>query len=134
MLSKPRKIACIVAAIFYVVAGILHFLHPGSYVKIVPPFIPRALAMVFISGLAEIAGGIGLLIPQLRRTAAWGLIILLVAVFPANIYMAVHKVQLTSNPLPALLLWGRLPLQFLFIWWLLFVQNEPGRTKRTDQT
>ena len=67
-----RKIALVVAAVFYAIAGILHFLHPGGYVKIVPPFIPHPLAMVYFSGLAEIAGGLGLLLPQLRRAAAWG--------------------------------------------------------------
>jgi uncharacterized membrane protein len=69
--------------------------------------------MVYISGVAEAAGGVGLLIPQLRRAAAWGLVALLVAVFPANVYMA------TSAPAFSWILWARLPLQPVFIWWVL---------------
>jgi len=115
-----RKIALVVAAVFYVVAGLLHFFHPRGYVKIVPPFIPHPLAMVYISGLAEIAGGLGLLLPSLRRAAAWGLVALLIAVLPANIYMALDRVQVTANPPPGLLLWARVPLQFVLIWWVLW--------------
>ena len=85
-----------------------------------PPFIPAALAMVYISGSAEIAGGLGLLLPPVRGMAGWGLVALLIAVFPANIYMAVDHVQVTANPLPAWLLWGRLALQPLMIWWVLW--------------
>jgi len=82
--------------------------------------------MVYLSGLGEIAGGIGLLIPALRRAAAWGLVILLVAVFPANVYMAMERVPVTGHPLPALLLWARLPLQAVLIWWVLWC-TKPAR-------
>jgi len=121
-----RTIARVVAAAFYVAAGILHFARPNVYVKIIPPFIPAPLAMVYLSGLGEIAGGIGLLIPALRRAAAWGLVILLVAVFPANVYMAMERVPVTGHPLPALLLWARLPLQAVLIWWVLWC-TKPAR-------
>ena len=120
MPASSRKIGWILAAILYVVAGTLHFLHPGVYVRIIPPFIPQPEAMVWISGMAEIAGGIGLLIRPLRRAAAWGLVALLVAVFPANIYMAASHIQVTDHPLPGILLWARLPLQFVLIWWVLW--------------
>ncbi len=79
--------------------------------------------MVDISGAAEMAGGIGLLIPVLRRAAAWGLVALLIAVFPANIYMAMDNIQFTARPLSPALLWGRLLLQPLFIWWVLRVKT-----------
>ena len=115
-----RRIAFAACALFFTVAGILHFLNPHPYVKIMPPFIPWPLPMVYISGAAEIAGGIGLLLPPLRRAAAWGLIALLIAVFPANIYMALDHVQVTANPLPGWLLWARLPLQFVLIWWVAY--------------
>lgn len=88
-----------------------------------PPWIPWHLAMVYLSGAAEIAGGIGLLIPGLRRAAAWGLVALLIAVFPANIYMAVDHIQVTAHPMPAALLWGRLPLQAVLIWWVLWASR-----------
>jgi uncharacterized membrane protein len=97
---------------------------PAPYLAIVPPWIPWHLAMVDISGAAEIAGGIGLLISSLRRAAAWGLVALLIAVFPANIYMAVDNVQFTAHPLPPGLLWGRLLLQPLFIWWVLYASKS----------
>jgi uncharacterized membrane protein len=113
MLSKTQKVFLAIAAVFYMTAGSLHFLIPDQYMKIMPPYIPWHLAMVYISGAAEVAGGVGLLIPQLRRAAAWGLVALLVAVFPANVYMA------TSAPAFSWILWARLPLQPVLIWWVL---------------
>ena len=105
----------------YVVAGILHFLVPGLYVQIVPPVFPAPLALVYLSGLAEIAVGIGLLIPRTRRYAAWATIALLVAVFPANVYMATSGVVVEGIPgggdPSALVRWGRLPLQAVLILW-----------------
>jgi uncharacterized membrane protein len=106
-------------AIFFAFAGFLHLVHPAPFVKIVPPWIPAHSAMVLISGLAEIAGGLGLLVPGLRHPAAWGLAALLVAVFPANIYMAMDQLQVTQTPLGPAILWGRLALQPLMIWWVL---------------
>jgi uncharacterized membrane protein len=90
------------------------------YLKIMPPYVPLPMAMVYISGAAEIAGGIGLLIPPVRRAAAWGLVALLIAVFPANIYMATNPVESGAASPPAAALYGRLLLQPLFIWWALW--------------
>jgi uncharacterized membrane protein len=106
------------AAVFYVTAGSLHLLQTAAYLKIMPPFVPHPLAIVYFSGLAEIAGGIGLLIRPLQRAAAFGLITLLVAVLPANVYMAVENIQVTATPIPNWLLYARLPVQLLLIWWL----------------
>ena len=92
------------------------FSHPAPYVQIVPPFVPAPLAMVYLSGAAEIAGGVGLLFPPFRRAAAVGLVTLLIAVLPANIYMAVENIQVTSMPVPVWLLWARLPVQLVLIW------------------
>ena len=119
-ISKARTIARVVASMFYVGAGLMHFLRPAPYVKIMPPFLQWPLELVYVSGAAEVAGGLGLLAPTLRRAAAWGLVALLVAVFPANIYMALAQVQVTANPAPGWLLWARLPLQALLIWWVLW--------------
>jgi len=99
---------------------------PGPYLRIIPPWIPWHPAMLYISGAAEIAGGVGLLIRPLRRAAAWGLAALLIAVFPANIYMAQEHIQFTAHPLPPALLWGRLLLQPLFIWWVLYAGRDPA--------
>jgi uncharacterized membrane protein len=103
------------AAIFFVVAGTFHFLKPEMYLQIMPPYFPAPQLLVAVSGIAEIAGGIGLLIPRLRRAAGWGLIALLFAVFPANIYMVQHPERFHFAPW---ILWARLPLQFVFIAWV----------------
>ncbi len=111
----------ILIAIAFMGAGAAHFLRTDLFVRIVPPMFPQPRALVFISGVCEIAGGLGLLIPRLRRPAAWGLIALLIGVFPANIYMAVHADRFADLKLPPVFLWLRLPLQPVFIaavWWV----------------
>ena len=124
MTKRSRSIAAVaatfVAAAFYIGAGTLHFVSPAPYLKIMPPWVPWHLAMVYLSGVAEIAGGLGLLIPRLRRAAAWGLVALLICVFPANLYMATSHIQMTANPAPEWVAWARLPVQILLIWWLLW--------------
>ncbi len=90
------------------------------YMKIIPPYVPWHLATVYVSGAAEILGGIGLLIPPVRRAAALGLVALLIAVFPANIYMLSNPIEAGAGALPPAALWGRLLLQPIFIWWLLW--------------
>jgi uncharacterized membrane protein len=115
-----QKIGCGIAAIFYVGAGILHFLKPALYLRIVPPYIPWPVLAVKVSGLCEILGGLGLLVPVTRRAAAWGLVALLTAVFPANVYMAMHPIEAGAAAIDPLFRWGRLPLQALLIWWVLW--------------
>jgi uncharacterized membrane protein len=107
----------VLLAAIMIVAGILHFVIPKGYVRMIPRALPQPLLLVYISGVAEIAGGAGLLVPQVSRAAAWGLIALLVAVFPANINMAVNRIGLTKAPPKMWMLWARLPLQFLLIYW-----------------
>lgn len=109
-----------IAAAFFTFAGVLHFVKTPMYLKIMPPYLPWRLAMVYLSGAAEIAGGLGLLVPPVRRAAAWGLVALLVAVFPANVYMATNPAEAGAASLPAVALWGRLLLQPIFIWWVLW--------------
>jgi uncharacterized membrane protein len=105
-------------AVFFIVAGMLHFLFPGPYLRIVPPVLPWPRLLVFVSGAAEILGGVGLLFPFSQRMAAYGLVALLVAVFPANIYMAVAHVPFPGVMGSTWAQWLRLPLQFLLIWWV----------------
>jgi Predicted membrane protein len=104
----------------YVVAGVLHFVAPELYVQIIPPILPAPLALVYLSGVAEIAVGVGVLVPQTRRYAAWATIAMLIAIFPANLYMATSMVVVDgiggSDPSP-LIRWGRLPLQGVLILW-----------------
>jgi uncharacterized membrane protein len=106
------------AALFFVFAGIGHFLKPEFYVQIVPSGFPSPKILVMVSGVCEIAGGVGLLIPWLRKFAGGGLIALLIAVFPANIYMALHPERFGFAPW---LLWARLPMQLVIGAWIWFV-------------
>ncbi len=101
---------------FFLAAGLLHFLKPKPYVAIVPDALPRKLELVYVSGMAEIAGGAGVLPGPTRRAAGWWLIATLLAVFPANVNMAVNADR--YHRIPTWLLWVRLPIQGLLIAWV----------------
>ena len=102
----------------YVAAGVNHFVSTDFYLAIMPPWVPWHLAAVQVSGAAEIALGVAVLFPRARRLAAWGLVALLVAVFPANVHMALDRVRIDGQlPMPLWALWLRLPLQGLLIAW-----------------
>ncbi len=105
-----------------VTMGTLHFAHPEPFIQVVPSYLPYHSALVAISGAAEIAGGLGLLLNQTRRAAGIGLILLFIAVFPANIDMAIHRPAMIAPQLQPLL-WIRLPFQPLLIWWAYSVSN-----------
>ena len=99
-------------------AGLLHFLKTQFFVDMVPAALPAPVSLVYVSGVFEILGGIGLLVPRTRRFSAFGLIALFVAVFPANINMAVNHITPTgTTEMPVWVLWARLPLQGVLIWW-----------------
>lgn len=115
-------IARALAALFFVAAGLGHFIIPSFYLAMMPPWLPAPLLMVQLSGVAEIAGGVGLLIPRVRRLAGIGLVVLLIAVFPANIQMLQNA---RAAGTPELALWIRLPFQLLFIAWVLVVSRPP---------
>jgi uncharacterized membrane protein len=100
-----------------VIVGVTHFTEPANFVAIVPEVLPAKLALVYISGIAEIAGGLGLILPATRRLAAWGLVALYIAVFPANINMLVNDLPLGDKPLETWQLWARLPIQLVLIAW-----------------
>ena len=104
--------------LLFVVAGLNHFRSTPLYLAIMPPALPFPLALVYLSGLAEIAGGAGVWHPRTRRAAGWGLLALLLAVFPANIYMATDNVVPPGYDIPRALLWARLPLQLVFMFWV----------------
>ena len=108
-----KYLSLMVMGIFYISIGISHFTSPIWYVQIVPPYLPYKLELVYISGLFEILFGGMLLFKKTRFLASWGLILLLIAVYPANIYLAqTNGEAMNSTPLIA---WGRLPLQFIFV-------------------
>lgn len=110
-----KPVTRLLVGLFFIGVGVLHFVNPAPFVKIMPTWLPAHLALVYISGVFEVLGGIGLIVPRTRRFAAWGLIALLIAVFPANINMAVNEIYLDGMPHEPWLLWARLPMQLVFM-------------------
>ena len=120
-----RRLQLLVAV--FLIAGVSHFVVPDAFERIVPAWLPRPRLMVYVSGIAEIAGAIGLLIPSLRRYAGIGLITLLVCVFPANINMLQMARESNADAAYQLVLWMRLPLQPLLIWLVWQAALRPQR-------
>ena len=110
-----KKIVLIGLSFFFINVGVDHFINPNFYISIMPPAFPLHAEAVYISGFFEVVGGIGVLIPRLRKIAGWGLLALLVAVYPANIYMALTPGAFPEAPLS--LLYLRLLFQFVFFYW-----------------
>jgi uncharacterized membrane protein len=104
-------------AALYAASGLLHFAKPRAYEAIVPDYLPAHRELVLVSGAAELACAAGVALPRTRRSAGWGIVALLVAVFPANVHMALHPQRYAQIPRWAL--WARLPLQPLAVWWAL---------------
>ena len=108
-----KLLSIITMGLFYISVGVNHFTDPYWFLQIVPPYLPYKIELVYISGLLEVILGLMLLIPKTRFYAGWGLIVLLIAVYPANIYLAqTNGEAMNTTPLVA---WGRLPFQFIFI-------------------
>lgn len=105
------KIARILLALFFIISGANHFLSPDFYLAIMLPYFPLHAQLVAISGAAEVAGGLGVLFPPTRKLAAWGLIALLVAIFPANIQAISTGMVIADRAVPNWILWSRLLLQ-----------------------
>ena len=113
MLPMIKILSIYIMGVFYIIVGVKHFQDPGWFVQIIPPILPYKYALVYISGLFEVLLGVLLMIPKSQSIAAKGLIILLICVYPANIYLAqTNGAALGISPLIA---WGRLPFQFVFI-------------------
>jgi uncharacterized membrane protein len=116
---------------FVMFTGVLHFVRPQPFVDIVPACLPCPLALVYISGVFEILGGIGLMIPQTRRYAAWGLIALFIAVFPANVNMALNRLPFMGEVHPVAN-WVRLPFQLVLIWWA-YLYTQPDNSRNAGE-
>ncbi|HYW13031.1 MAG TPA: DoxX family protein [Longimicrobium sp.] len=124
----------IVLATLFVFAGTLHFIIPDQYAAVMPPALPMHRALVFISGVAEIAGGIGLLVPRTRRAAGIGLILLLVAVWPANLQMLLNARAAGASMLAQTLFLLRLPLQLVLIYWVWHASRGGSASSRTPRS
>ena len=105
-------------AVFFIVGGVLHFVLPDTYARVMPPWLGWHAQLVAISGFFEVAGGIGVLVPRLRRAAGWGLILLSIAVLPANVQMLLDGLHDQRAAWQIALLAVRLPLQAALIWWI----------------
>ena len=116
-MTRLKQLSLWLVGIAFIIAGANHFLNTHFYVAMMPPYLPYHLELVTISGVFEILGGIGFLIPRVRQWAGWGLILLLIAVFPANVHMAINPEQF-ADVAPAWALYLRLPLQFIAIAWV----------------
>ncbi len=115
-------------AAIVVASGVMHFVAPDKFEKIVPDWLPAPRTLVLVSGFFEIAGGLGLLVKQTRSLAAWGLAALFAAVFPANVHMALHKIY-TDN---LWVLWGRLPFQGVLIAWAVWLTRPDPKEETTE--
>lgn len=120
-MSVAKRALLYLMAAFYVVAGVMHFVRPEFYQAMMPPYLPWHGMLILLSGIAEAGLGLALLVPALRPYAAWGIIVLLIAIFPANIHIALNNVPLFGNPEGAgVWNWVRLPFQgvlALWAWW-----------------
>jgi uncharacterized membrane protein len=126
---KAVRVVTVLLGALFVVAGSLHFFKAPFYLRMMPPWVPAHVLMVQISGACEMLGGIGLLVPATRRCAAIGLIALLIAVFPANVEMALHPDAFRDIG-PPVAFDLRLPLQFVLgylVWWAALRAGNPRR-------
>ena len=126
--------ARVALGVLFIVAGIMHFVVPDFYTAIIPASFPAPAALVALSGLAEMAGGMGLMIPRVRQLAGVGLVLLLIAVFPANLEM-LRQARLRSGPeWVEVALWLRLPLQVVLIWLVWRLSRRSSLSRRGDLT
>jgi uncharacterized membrane protein len=113
--SKVRGASLTAQAVLYLAAGVNHLWHPQTYLAIMPPHYAHPAALIQLSGWAEIAGGAGLLVPVLRRAAAWGIIAMLVVYLDVHVFMASHPHRWA--PIPAWAVYARIPIQLALIAW-----------------
>ncbi|MGK0290413.1 MAG: putative membrane protein [bacterium] len=124
MKDKIKMVLRVLLGALFILGGIAHFTKTQVYLNIMPSYIPWHLAMVYISGVIEIILGIAVMIPQFKKLAGYGLIGLLIAIFPANINMAINNISFGDAPASPAFLWGRLPIQLLLIVWAYWVTKE----------
>ncbi|WP_236622182.1 DoxX family protein [Novipirellula maiorica] len=131
MAQRIHLMQIAILSLLFVTAGVNHFVSPSVYLKIMPDYLPWPMALVYVSGFFEVLGGVGLAIPRLRRAAGWGLIALLVAVFPANVDMLINADEFPSIPYWTLV--ARLPLQGVLIAWVWWAAVKRPESKESQQ-
>jgi uncharacterized membrane protein len=131
-LAKNKETLRGVLAVSMIVAGILHFAQSEPFIRIVPDFLPAPAALVYVSGVIEILLGVGLLVPPTRRISAWGLIALFIAVYPANLNMAINRIEIPGFPNTWWFHAIRLPLQFVLIAWAYWYTRPDRRAIAPD--
>ncbi|MBW4687830.1 MAG: DoxX family protein [Komarekiella atlantica HA4396-MV6] len=131
-MSKYKELLRVILAVSIIVVGVTHFIVPDQYVRIVPPQLPYPLELVYLSGFYEILGGIGLLVPPVSQAAAWGLIALFIAVYPANINMAVNLIKVDHIPNSPWVHVIRLPLQAVLIAWAWWYTKPSNREQQAS--
>jgi uncharacterized membrane protein len=117
-MSRGKTVMLWLMGVFYIVAGVNHFVNPDAYLPMMPPYLPSHGLLIWLSGLAEVVLGIGVLVPTTRSISAWGIIALLIAIFPANLHIALYNVPVFGAKEGAgIFNWIRLPFQGLLILW-----------------
>lgn len=123
-MSLPNR-GQLLLGLFYIAAGTMHFVRPAPYASIIPRYLPNPALLVLLSGVAEIVGGVLVLVPSLQFWARWWLILMLIAIFPANIEMLRQYLERGASTLWLTALWLRLPLQVVLGWWVWAVTRAP---------
>jgi len=130
MSDQTRKeILRAILGISLAIVGVTHFTHVEQYARIVPPQLPAPFSLVYISGVFEVLLGIGILIPYVSVIAAWGMIALFIAVFPANINQAINSIPIDGIPHSPIAYWIRLPFQAILIAWAYWYTQKPETQK-----
>ena len=129
--STTYAVALLSLSLLFVAAGINHFVNTQVYISIMPSYLPMHHELILISGAFEIIGGLGILLPMLRKAAGWGLMALLLAVFPANLQMSMHTSEYPS--IPAWLIHLRLPFQLLFFAWVYWTTIYSPNSQRKQK-
>jgi uncharacterized membrane protein len=131
-MARVKQVLLWLMGLAYLSAGIMHFVNAAFFIRIVPDYLPWHAGLVYVSGVCEIALGVLVWLPATRELAAWGIIALLIAVFPANINMLVHRIPMQEGMPPNVLaLWLRLPLQGVLIawaWW--YTRSDAAAARR----
>jgi uncharacterized membrane protein len=132
VLTRAAWASLVVQSVFYVASGVNHFWHPSFYLHIMPDHYAHPLSLVRASGVAEILGGVGLLMPVTRRFSAFGIAAMLAVFFDVHIFMLRHAARFAE--VPGWVLWARLPLQFLLIAWALYYARQTEARTATHRS